>query len=350
MNRRNGGLVLVTGGAGYIGSHVVLALREAGWQPVVVDDLSTGRRHAVPEDICLEIGDIADRRFVTDLMQRHRIRSVVHLAGSVSVPESVRSPLAYYANNTNGSLVLLSASIANNVEYFIFSSTAAVYGEPESIPVSEEAPTRPLNPYGRSKLMTEWMLRDAEAAHGLRHVSLRYFNVAGADPQGRAGFPGEESNHLIKVACEVALGRRQTLPIYGTDYATRDGTCVRDFIHVTDIASAHVAALRHLNRNGASLTLNCGYGRGVSVREVVQTTEALIGKPLSVTPAPRRAGDAAEVIADARRIRRELQWRPVFDDLTTIIRHSLACESSTSAQGAFTSGAATGSPPPRSST
>jgi UDP-glucose 4-epimerase len=198
--------------------------------------------------------------------------------------------------------------------------------------------------------MTEWMLRDAEAADGLRHVSLRYFNVAGADPQGRAGFPGEESNHLIKVACEVALGRRQTLPIYGTDYATRDGTCVRDFIHVTDIASAHVAALRHLNRNGASLTLNCGYGRGVSVREVVQTTEALIGKPLSVTPAPRRAGDAAEVIADARRIRRELQWRPAFDDLTTIIRHSLACESRTSAQGTFTSGAVTGSPPPGSST
>jgi UDP-glucose 4-epimerase len=283
-------------------------------------------------------------------MQSYRIKSVVHLAGSVSVPESVRSPLSYYANNTNGSLVLLSASLANNVEHFIFSSTAAVYGEPESIPVAEDAPTRPLNPYGRSKLVTEWILRDAEAAHGLRHVSLRYFNVAGADPQSRAGFPGQESQHLIKVACEVALGRRETLPIYGTDYPTRDGTCVRDFIHVTDIASAHVAALRHLTGNGASLTLNCGYGRGVSVREVAQATEALIGSPLAVTPAPRRTGDAAEVIADARRIRRELKWRPAFDDLRTIIRHSLACESRTPAQGAATIGAATGSPPPRSST
>ncbi|MFZ1426801.1 MAG: UDP-glucose 4-epimerase GalE [Geminicoccaceae bacterium] len=324
MTKLRQGRVLVTGGAGYIGSHVALALRRAGRPAVVLDNLTTGDASAVPRGVPLQIGDVADRALVDKVIEHYGVSVVIHLAGSVIVPESLREPIAYYRNNTEASRTLIAACEAGGVEQFVFSSTAAVYGQPAQLPVAEDAPTCPLNPYGRSKLMTEWMLRDAGAAHGLRHVILRYFNVAGADALGRAGFSGKQSGHLIKVACETALGRHALLPIHGTDYPTRDGTCVRDFIHVTDLASAHVAALRYLDQGGESAVLNCGYGRGFSVREVVAAVETVIGRRLPVAPAPRRLGDAAEVVADVRRIRAALDWRPAFDDLSTIVAHTLA--------------------------
>jgi UDP-glucose 4-epimerase len=317
------GRVLVTGGAGYIGSHAVLALRHAGYGCVVLDDLRAGRRDALAPDVPLVVGDAADAGLVAATLRRYRVTAVLHFAGSISVPESVERPLDYYRNNTETTRALVACCLANGVDRLVFSSTAAVYGEPRAAPVAEEAATDPVNPYGRSKLMAEWVLADAGKAHGLCHVILRYFNVAGADAQARAGFTSEASGHLIKVACETALGRRRSLPIFGTDYPTRDGTCVRDFIHVTDLAAAHVAALRHLEGGGASLTLNCGYGRGFSVREVVAAVETVTGRALPVEPAPRRAGDAAEVVADARRIRQVLGWRPELDDLPTIVRHTL---------------------------
>ncbi|HET6520794.1 MAG TPA: UDP-glucose 4-epimerase GalE [Geminicoccaceae bacterium] len=324
MDDKRDGRVLVTGGAGYIGSHAVLALHEAGVPCIVVDDLSTGRRDALAPDVPFVVGDAADHALMADVIGRHRVTAVLHFAGSISVPESVDRPLDYYRNNTETTRALVACCVANRVERLVFSSTAAVYGEPEVSPVSEEADTRPLNPYGSSKLMAEWILRDAERAHGLRHVILRYFNVAGADAGSRAGFTGERSGHLVKVACETALGRRPALSIFGTDYPTRDGTCVRDFVHVSDLAAAHVAALRHLSAGGASATLNCGYGRGFSVREVVAAVEAVTGRELPVTTAPRRQGDAAEVVSDARRIGRLLGWRPALDDLHLIVRHTLA--------------------------
>ncbi len=324
MTKRRHGHVLVTGGAGYIGSHVALALRRAGRPAVVLDNLSTGDARAVPRGIPLQIGDVADRALVDKVIEHYRVSVVIHLAGSVVVPESLREPIAYYRNNTEASRTLIAACAAGGVEQFVFSSTAAVYGQPAQLPVSEDAPTCPLSPYGRSKLMTEWMLRDADAAHGLRHVALRYFNVAGADALGGAGFSGKQSGHLIKVACETALGRQELLPIHGTDYPTRDGTCIRDFIHVTDLASAHLAALRYLDQGGQSVALNCGYGRGFSVREVIAAVETVIGRRLRVASAPRRPGDAAEVVADVRRIRAALDWRPAFDDLSTIVAHTLA--------------------------
>jgi UDP-glucose 4-epimerase len=320
------GVILVTGGAGYIGSHVVLALRAADWPVIVLDDLSTGRRDAVPADVPLVVGDVGDRGLLAQLFERQRIRAVLHFAGSVQVAESIRQPLAYYRNNTLNSQCLMEACVAAGSDALVFSSTAAVYGNPARVPVAEDAPTEPLNPYGRSKLMTEQILRDAEAAHGLRHLILRYFNVAGADPLGRAGLATPGATHLLKVACEAALGRRPAVPLFGDDYPTPDGTCVRDFIHVSDLADAHLKALGHLLGGGSSRTLNCGYGRGYSVRQVLDTVARVSGRPLTITPAARRPGDAALVVAAAERIRHELGWQPRYDDLEQIVRDALRFE------------------------
>ncbi len=319
--------VLVTGGAGYIGSHVVWALRDAGWPVVVLDDLSSGRREALPANgVELVVGDVGDGRLVAGLLREHRIGAVMHFAASIVVPESVARPLAYYRNNTVNSLALIQACVDAGIRAFVFSSTAAVYGEPARVPVAEDAPTVPLNPYGRSKLISEQMLQDADAAHGLPYVVLRYFNVAGADPAGRTGLAKPGATHLIKLACETAVGARDHLLIFGEDYPTEDGTCVRDFIHVSDLADAHLAALRHLTGGGASLVLNCGYGRGFSVRQVVDAMGEVSGRPLRVRQAPRRPGDAAVVIADAQKIRRLFDWSPRRDDLHQILADALAFE------------------------
>ena len=318
--------VLVTGGAGYIGGHVVLALREAGYPVVVLDDLSAGHRAAVPGDVPFVEGDIGDIGAVGEVIADHRIAVVVHLAASASVPESVRDPLRYYRNNTGASANLIRACVEGGVRRFVFSSTAAVYGVPATIPVPEDAPKVPINPYGRSKLATEWMLRDAAAAHGLRYVALRYFNVAGADPQGRAGQSGRGAGHLIKVACAAAAGRRDHVTVFGADYETADGTCVRDYIHVSDLAEAHVAALRDLEEGGGGRVLNCGYGRGFSVREVLETVRAVAGVPFDVREGPRRAGDPPVLVADASRIRAALRWSPRHDDLEFIVRTALSWE------------------------
>ena len=320
------GVILVTGGAGYIGSHVLLALRAADWPVIVLDDLSTGRRDAVPADVPLVVGDVGDRGLLAQLFKRQRIRAVLHLAGSVEVMESTRQPLAYYRNNTLNSQCLIEACVAAGTDALVFSSTAAVYGNPAQIPVDEDAPTEPLNPYGRSKLMTEQILRDTEATHGLRHLILRYFNVAGADPLGRAGLATPGATHLLKAACEVALGKRPAVPLFGDDYPTPDGTCVRDFIHVSDLADAHLKALEHLLEGGSSRTLNCGYGRGYSVRQVLDMVALVSGRPLTITPATRRPGDAALVVAATERIRHELGWEPRYDDLEQIVRHALHFE------------------------
>src|SRR6059058_3825845 len=253
--------VLVTGGAGYIGSHAVLALKDAGWPVAVVDDLSNGTREVVPDDVPFFEGSVADRALVDRILAKHEIGAIMHFAGSIVVPESVENPLKYYANNTVASHALISAAVAAGVKHILFSSTAAVYGAPEKVPVAEDDPKEPINPYGASKLMTEWMLRDASAAHPFNYGALRYFNVAGADPQGRSGQQGKGSTHLIKVAVETAVGKREQVAVFGTDYPTPDGTCIRDYIHVSDLAAAHVAALEELiaepERN---LTMNCGYG------------------------------------------------------------------------------------------
>ncbi|MCG5238971.1 UDP-glucose 4-epimerase GalE [Azospirillum doebereinerae] len=318
--------VLVTGGAGYIGSHVVLALRDAGRAVVVVDDLSTGRRAAVPDGVPLVVSSAGDAELVAATIAAHGVGTVMHFAGSIVVPESVEKPLDYYRNNTVNSLALVGACVASGVERFIFSSTAAVYGMPDAMPIDEEAPTRPINPYGRSKLMTEWMLRDTAAAHGLRYVALRYFNVAGADPAGRSGQSSRLATHLLKIAAQAATGQRAEIQVYGDDYPTPDGTCVRDYIHVSDLAAAHVAALVHLEAGGDSQTLNCGYGRGYSVREVLDMVETVLGRPLPVRTAGRRAGDPPALVAGTERIGRTLDWTPRHADLETIVRTALAWE------------------------
>jgi UDP-glucose 4-epimerase len=324
MAERNA--VLVTGGAGYIGSHIVLALRAEGRPVVVLDDLSTGRREALPGDVPLIVGDVGERMLLRRLFEHQRIGAVLHLAGSVRVEESMRAPLTYYRNNTVNSLALIDACIAAGIPGLVFSSTAAVYGNPVRVPVTEDAPTAPLSPYGHSKLMTEQVLRDVAAAHPLRHVILRYFNVAGADPGGRVGPAAAGATHLLKVACEAALGRRASVPLFGDDYPTRDGTCVRDFVHVSDLAAAHLEALDHLSSGGASCTLNCGYGRGFSVREVLDTVARVSGRTLTVERAPRRPGDPVEVIAAAQRIRDLLGWQPRHDDLEQIVGDALRFE------------------------
>ena len=325
--------VLVTGGAGYIGSHTVHALADAGERVVVLDNLSTGFASALPAPMLPIVGDIGDQALVARLIEDHEVEAIIHFAGSTIVPDSMRNPLGYYGNNTANSRALIEAAVEGGVRHFIFSSTAAVYGNPARVPVAEDDPTVPASPYGWSKLMTEIMLRDASAAHGLRHVALRYFNVAGADPQLRTGLSTPGATHLIKVAVEAALGRRAKIDVFGTDYPTPDGTCIRDFIHVSDLARAHLAALNYLRADGASATLNCGYGRGYSIREVLDTVRLAIGHNFPVNFCERRPGDIVVSVAAATRIRELLNWTPEFDNLGAIVSHALAWERRLMAQG-----------------
>ncbi len=325
--------VLVTGGAGYIGSHTVHALADAGERVVVLDNLSTGFASALPNSLPPIVGDVGDPALVARLIDEHKVEAIIHFAGSTIVPESMTDPLGYYRNNTANSRVLIEAAVRGGVRHFIFSSTAAVYGNPVRVPVAEDDPTVPLSPYGWSKLMTEVMLRDTSAAHELRHVALRYFNVAGADPQMRTGLSTHGATHLIKVAVEAALGRRERIDVYGTDYPTPDGTCIRDFIHVSDLARAHLAALAHLREGGASATLNCGYGRGYSVREVLGAVRRAAGHDFPVHFGERRHGDIMTSVAAASRIREVLRWTPEFDDLDAIVRDALAWERRLMSQG-----------------
>jgi len=320
------GSVLVTGGAGYIGSHAVLELLDQGRRPVVLDDLSTGDRAAVPAEVALYEGSVADSGLVARVLRDEGVAAVMHFAASISAPESVADPAKYYRNNTCASLSLATSCVETRAPIlFIFSSSAAVYGEPDVSPVPEEAAARPINPYGASKRMTEIMLADMALAHpSFRPLCLRYFNVAGADPEGRAGPRNPKGSNLIPQAVAAALGRRDALDICGDDYDTRDGTGERDYIHVSDLAAAHVAALDYLQRGGAELVINCGYGRGVTVLEVVSALEKLTGRPLPVRRAPRRPGDAASAVSDVRRLRSALDWRPRHDDLGAILGSALA--------------------------
>jgi UDP-glucose 4-epimerase len=318
--------VLVTGGAGYIGSHTVLALAEAGQDVVVIDNLSTGFSSALPAGVPLFIGDVADENLVEGVIAAHNVDSIIHFAGSVVVPESMRDPLAYYRNNTMTTRNLLNTAVKCNINRFIFSSTAAVYGNPDHMPVAEEAPTRPLSPYGSSKLMTEIMLHDVATAHGMGYVVLRYFNVAGADPQARIGLSTAGATHLLKIAVEAATGQRAKIDVFGTDYPTPDGSCIRDFIHVSDLAQAHLAALSYLGDGGPSATLNCGYGRGYSVLETIEAVRRACGHNFAVQYASRRAGDIMTMVADTNRIRATLDWTPQYDNLDTIAAHALAWE------------------------
>ena len=319
--------VLVTGGAGYIGSHAVLALLDSGWPVVVIDNLSTGFEWAVPAGAIFARGDIADQALVGELIARHRIGAVMHFAGSVVVPESVVDPLKYYENNTVKSRALIEAAVTAGVPHFIFSSTAATYGIPEVSPVTEQTPKRPINPYGWSKLMTEQMLADTAAAYPINYCALRYFNVAGADPHGRSGQSTAGATHLIKVAVEAALGKRDSVAVFGTDYDTPDGTGVRDYIHVSDLAAAHVLALEALIAEpDRSLTMNCGYGRGFSVLEVLDAVDRVTNARIERRLGPRRAGDPPSLVADNGRILATLPWRPARDDLPTIVADALAWE------------------------
>ena len=318
--------VLVTGGAGYIGSHMVLALLDAGEEVVVVDNLSTGFDWALPPEARLYVGDMGDEDLVGRVLREHRVDAIAHFAAKIVVPDSVADPLGYYLNNTVKSRALIEAAVRGGVERFIFSSTAAVYGDVDTKPVGEDRAPGPVSPYGRSKLMTEWMLADAGRAHGLRHVILRYFNVAGADPGGRSGQSSANATHLIKVAAQTALGKRSHLDIFGTDYPTPDGSCVRDYIQVTDLATAHMDALGHLRGGGESLTLNCGYGRGYSVLEVVDVVRRVSGVNFEVRLSPRRPGDPAAIVAKADRIRDKLRWTPRHDDLAAIVDQALRWE------------------------
>ena len=319
--------VLVTGGAGYIGSHMVLALADAGETVTVLDNLSTGLRTAVDSRAELVEGDIGDAELVRDIFKRKKITDVVHFAGSIVVPESVSDPLKYYFNNTAKTRNLIECCVKENVPRFVFSSTAAVYGSPEQVPVTEDVQLNPMSPYGRSKLMSEWMLQDVAAAHELNYVVLRYFNVAGADPAGRSGQSTKDATHLIKVAVQTALGIRDHMKIFGDDYATLDGTGVRDYIHVSDLISAHEAAVKYLRSGGDSLTANCGYGHGSSVKQVIEAVERVAGKKIDARLDARRAGDPAEIVADADLARRTLGWEPAHDDLDEIVRHAYHWES-----------------------
>lgn len=317
--------VLVTGGAGYIGSHVARQLTEADHHVIIVDDLSKGFREAVL-DAELVVGDVGDSALLNGLIAKHRIDAVMHFAAHTVVPESVTEPLKYYCNNTLKSHRLIDCCVNAGIEHFIFSSTAAVYGIPETKFASEDSPTRPINPYGTSKLMTEWMLRDAAAASNLRHVTLRYFNVAGSDPQGRIGQSTPGATLLIKVACEAAAGKRDSISIYGTDYPTPDGTGIRDYIHVEDLAGAHLKALDYLRGGGDAVTLNCGYGHGYSVREVLTAVEGLSENALDIREQARRPGDPPSLVAKTDKVRSVLGWSPHFDDLDSIVRSSLTWE------------------------
>ena len=318
--------VLVTGAAGYIGAHMMLALGETGERAVALDNLSTGRRWLVPQDATFVEADAGDEAAVARVIAEHDIKDVIHFAGSILVPESIRHPIDYYRNNTASIMSLLAACVRGGVKRFIYSSTAAVYGVPERLPISEQAELRPITPYGASMSMSERIVQDAAAAHGFDYVTLRYFNVAGADPEGRAGETGKPT-HLIKVAAQIAVGARdEALQIFGGDYATPDGTAIRDYVHVSDLVQAHLDALGRLRAGGGSATLNCGYGRGYSVYEVLEAFERNLGKPLPFEMAPRRAGDPAQLIADNAAIRTVLDWRPRYDDLDFIVKTAIAWE------------------------
>jgi UDP-glucose 4-epimerase len=318
--------VLVTGGAGYIGSHMVLELLDAGEEVVVIDNLATGFRWAVYPRARLVVGDIADSALVKETILSHNVNAIIHFAGSIVVPDSVVDPLGYYLNNTVKSRALIACAVDTGVKNFIFSSTAAVYGNPEENPVLESAPPAPVSPYGSSKLMTEIMLSDASRAHDFRFVALRYFNVAGADTKGRSGQSTPRATHLIKVACEAALGKRPELEIFGIDYPTQDGTCVRDYIHVSDLANAHSVALRYLRDGGASDIFNCGYSKGYSVIEVVSAVKRVSGVDFKVVLSPRRPGDPAAIVAGSEKIRQRLGWRPQNDNLEQIVAQALNWE------------------------
>ena len=319
--------VLVTGGAGYIGSHAVLALADAGWPVAVIDNLTTGFRWAVPEGVPFYEGDIEDAALLARIFAEQGTVAVMHFAGSIIVPESVENPLKYYHNNTAKSRALIAAAVAGQLKHFIFSSTAATYGIPEKSPVSEDCPRLPINPYGRSKLMTETMLADVAAAHPLNYCALRYFNVAGADPRARTGQSTAGATHLIKVAVEAALGKRRHVEVFGTDYATPDGTGVRDYIHVSDLAAAHVLALEALIAKPAeSLTMNAGYGRGFSVLEVLDAVDRVTNLTIERKLSPRRAGDPDALISDNARIKSTLPWVPQYADLDVIVTHALQWE------------------------
>jgi UDP-glucose 4-epimerase len=318
--------ILVTGGAGYIGSHMVHALVESGESVVVIDNLITGFSSALPEGVPLFIGDAGDENLVEGVIAAHGVEAVVHFAGSVVVPESMRDPLGYYRNNTMTTRNLLHAAVKCGVKRFVFSSTAAVYGNPDRMPVTEDMATRPLSPYGSSKLMSEIMLHDVAAAYDLNFVILRYFNVAGADPLARTGLATMGATHLLKIAVEAATGLRARMEVFGTDYPTPDGSCIRDFIHVSDLVQAHRAALSYLRADGPSTTLNCGYGRGYSVLETIEAVRRASGRNFVVQHAPRRPGDIMTMIADTGRIRATLDWTPRYDDLDIIATHALAWE------------------------
>ncbi|GIK79353.1 MAG: UDP-glucose 4-epimerase GalE [Alphaproteobacteria bacterium] len=327
--------ILVTGGCGYIGSHMVHELVDAGEQVIVLDDLSTGFRSAIPQSVPLYVGNTGDVGLTGALIGAHRVNAIIHFAASIVVPESVRDPLYYYHNNTMNTRSLLESAIKGGVKHFIFSSTAAVYGNPDRIPVAEDAQTHPMSPYGASKLMSEIMLHDVAAAHGLKYAVLRYFNVAGADPAGRTGQMTVGATHLIKVGVEAALGLRAKLDVYGTNYPTPDGTCIRDYIHVSDLARAHSMALAHLRRGGRSMTVNCGYGHGYSVLEVIEAVKQVSGRNFAVAYAERRPGDPAAIVADSAKIRAAFGWAPQFDDLPTIVGHALAWEAKLAAERAL---------------
>jgi UDP-glucose 4-epimerase len=318
--------VLVTGGAGYIGSHMVHALVESGESVVVLDNLSTGFKWAIPAGVDLVVGETGDQPLVARLIAERGITAIIHFAASIVVSDSVADPLGYYRNNTVNSRALIECAVKGGVKQFIFSSTAAVYGNPAKVPVSEDDAMAPMSPYGSSKLMTEIMLRDAAAAHGLGYVILRYFNVAGADPKLRTGQSTRGATHLIKIAAETALGKRARMNVFGTDYQTPDGTCIRDYIHVTDLARAHSDALAYLRADGPSATLNCGYGHGFSVLEVIEAVKRVSGVDFAVDRAGRRPGDPAQIVARSDRARDLLGWQPQFDDLATIVTHALNWE------------------------
>jgi len=318
--------VLVTGGAGYIGSHMVIDLLNAGEEVVILDNLSTGFEWAVQVPDKLIVGDIADEALVARIIAEHDVEAVIHFAGSIIVPESVADPLKYYLNNTAKSRSLIEACVKGGVKHFIFSSTAAVYGMPDAAAVSEDVPLNPMSPYGRSKLMTEWMLRDVAIAHDMTYTALRYFNVAGGDPKGRVGQSTANATHLIKVACQTALGQRNHIDVYGSDYPTRDGTCIRDYIHVSDLAAAHTSALNYLRNGGDSLVANCGYGHGFSVKEVLQSVERVAGHSFNIRQTERRPGDPASVVSDPTRAKTILKWTPKYDDLDTIVTHAMNWE------------------------
>jgi len=318
--------VLITGGAGYIGSHMAHTLAGAGESIAIIDNLSTGVEKNMPAGVPFIKGDIADQALVARIIKDHRIDSVIHFAGSVVVPESVEKPLDYYANNTSGARNLIEACVRHGVPNFIFSSTAATYGTPKVLPVSEDSPTVPDSPYGRSKLMTEWILQDTAAAHPIKFGILRYFNVAGADPKGRTGQSTPRATHLIKRACQAVTGQVPHLTIFGTDYDTPDGTGVRDYIHVSDLVDIHQCVLAYLRKGGDSLLINCGYGRGFSVREVAAMVERVSGQKLKIELAPRRPGDMASVIANTAKLSQILNWKPRYADLETIVSTALAWE------------------------